>query len=184
MKGNRLLFIALGVVAVLILGWWLGRSGGSGAISLVDRFDAAEKRPKQEVFTVENVTIAGETKKSISVSPGIMGSRLIFKTRIPDDGWLRLSVALKQEAWTQEGDGVRFQAVVSDGRASDELFVQDVNPFLNQTDRKWIPLMLDLSAYAGEEVDVILNTYGSAPGKGVDLRNDLAVWGAPEIVLR
>ena len=113
-----------------------------------------------------------------------MGSRLIFKTRIPDDGWLRLSVALKQEAWTQEGDGVRFQAVVSDGRASDELFVQDVNPFLNQTERKWIPLMLDLSAYAGEEVDVILNTYGSPPGKGVDLRNDLAVWGAPEIVLR
>jgi hypothetical protein len=44
--------------------------------------------------------------------------------------------------------------------------------------------MLDLSAYAGEEVDVILNTYGSAPGKGVDLRNDLAVWGAPEIVVR
>jgi hypothetical protein len=185
MKGNRSLFIALGVVAILILGWWLvRRGGGSGAISLVDRFDAAEKRPNPGVFAVENVTIAGETKKSIAVSPGIMGSRLIFKTRIPDDGWLRLSVALKQEAWTQEGDGVRFQAVVSDGRASDELFVQDVNPFLNQTERKWIPLMLDLSAYAGEEVDVILNTYGSAPGKGVDLRNDLAVWGAPEIVVR
>jgi hypothetical protein len=185
MKGNRSLFIALGVVAILILGWWLvRRGGGSGAISLVDRFDAAEKRPNPGVFVVENVTIAGETKRSIAVSPGIMGSRLIFKTRIPDDGWLRLSVALKQEAWTQEGDGVRFQAVVSDGRASDELFVQDVNPFLNQTERKWIPLMLDLSAYAGEEVDVILNTYGSAPGKGVDLRNDLAVWGAPEIVVR
>ena len=36
---------------------------------------------------------------------------------------------------------------------------------LNQTDRKWIPVMVDLSAYAGEEVDVIFNTYASAPGK-------------------
>ncbi len=185
MKGNRSLFIAVGVIAVLILGWWLlRRGGGSGAISLVDRFEAAGKRPDAGVFAVEDVTINGEAKKSISVKPGIMGSRLIFKTRIPDDGWLRLSVALKQEAWTQEGDGVRFQGVVSDGRASDELFLQDVNPFLNQTDRKWVPLMLDLSAYAGEEVDVILNTYGSAPGRGADLRNDLAVWGAPEIVVR
>ena len=113
-----------------------------------------------------------------------MGSRLTFKSRIPDDGWLRVSVALKQEAWTQEGDGVRFMALVSDGRASDELFVQDVNPFVNATDRKWIPVMVDLSTYAGEEVDVILNTYGSPPGKGADLRNDLAVWGAPEIVVR
>ncbi len=185
MKGNRSLIIVVGVVAVLILGWWIfGRGGGSGAVELVDRFASAEKRPNAGVFAVEDVTISGETKKGISVSPGIMGSRLIFKTRIPDDGWLRVSVALKQEAWTQEGDGVRFQAVVSDGRASDELFVQDINPFANQTDRKWIPVMVDLSAYAGEEVDVILNTYGSAPGKGADLRNDLAVWGAPEIVVR
>ncbi len=73
---------------------------------------------------------------------------------------------------------------MSDGRASDELFIQDVNPFLNQTDRKWIPVMVDLSAYAGEEVDIMLNTNGSPPGKAGDVRNDLAVWGAPEIVVR
>ena len=75
-------------------------------------------------------------------------------------------------------------ALVSDGRASDELFIQDVNPFVNQTDRKWIPVMVDLSAYAGEEVDIIFNTFASGPGKGQDVRNDLAVWGAPEIVVR
>ena len=184
MKGNRSLFIAVGVIAVLILGWWLfSRGRSSGAISLIDRFETAEKKPNPGVFAIEDVTINGETKKSIAVAPG-MGSRLIFKSRIPDDGWLRVSVGLKQEAWTQEGDGVRFMALVSDGRASDELFVQDVNPFLNQTDRKWIPVMVDLSAYAGEVVDVIFNTYGSGPGKGADLRNDLAVWGSPEIVIR
>jgi hypothetical protein len=185
MKGNRALFVAVGVVAVLILGWWLfGRGGGSGAVELIDRFAVAEKRPAEAgVFAVEDVTINGETKKAIAVTPSI-GTRLTFKIRVPDDGWLRVSVALKPEAWTQDGDGVRFMALVSDGRASDELFVQDVNPFVNQTDRKWIPVMVDLSAYAGEEVDLMLNTYASSPGKGGDMRNDLAVWGAPEIVVR
>ena len=185
MKGNRSLFIAVGVVAVLILGWWLfGRGGGSSAVNFLDRFETAEKRPPAPgVFSIEDVTINGETKKAIAVTPSI-GTRLTFKMRVPDDGWLRVSVAMKPEAWTQEGDGVRFMAIVSDGRASDELFVQDVNPFVNQTDRKWIPVMVDLSAYAGEEVDIMLNTYASSPGKGGDMRNDLAVWGAPEIVIR
>ena len=183
MKGSRSLFIVVGIIAILILGWWLYGRRGSEAVTLTDRFDVAQKKPAPETFKVEDVTINGETKKSIAVAAG-MGSRLVFKARIPDDGWLRVSVALKQEAWTQEGDGVRFLALVSDGRSSDELFIQDVNPFANPTDRKWIPVMVDLSAYAGEEVEVILNTYGSAPGKPVDLRNDLAVWGAPEIVVR
>ena len=44
--------------------------------------------------------------------------------------------------------------------------------------------MVDLSAYGGEEVDLIFNTYASPPGKGSDQRNDLALWGAPEIVIR
>jgi hypothetical protein len=184
MKGNRSIFIVVGVVAVAILGWWLLRRGGEGgAIDLVTRFDAAEKRPDPSLFTVEDVTINGETKKSIAIAPTV-GSRVTFKTRVPDDGWLRVFMGLKPDAWTQEGDGVRFMVLVSDGRASDELFTQDVNPFANQTDRKWTPVMVDLSAYAGEEVDVIFNTFASPPRKVGDIRNDLAVWGAPEIVVR
>jgi len=184
MKGNRSLFVIVGILAVLILGWWfLGRGGRSSAIQLSDLFDTAEKRPDAALFKVEDVTINGETKKSITLGPTV-GSRLKFKTRVPDDGWLRVSVALKPEAWTLEGDGIRFRAIVSDGRASDELFVQDINPFLNQTDRKWVPVMVDLTAYAGEEVELMLNTNASTPGKGGDVRNDLAVWGAPEIVVR
>lgn len=185
MQGNRSLFVVVGAVAALVLGWWLfGRSGGAGAFELIDQFAAADKRPPAPgIFALEDVTIKGETKRAIAVTPSI-GTRLTFKTRVPDDGWLRVAVGLKEEAWTQEGDGVRFMAIVSDGRASDELFVQDVNPFLNPTDRKWVPVMVDLSAYAGEEVDIMLNTYASAPGKGADMRNDLAVWGAPEIVVR
>jgi hypothetical protein len=59
-----------------------------------------------------------------------------------------------------------------------------VNPYGTPTDRKWTPVMVDLSSYAGEEVEIIFNTYASPPRKETDLRNDLAVWGAPEIVVR
>jgi hypothetical protein len=184
MKGNRSLLIAIGVVVVLILGWWLLRRGGhGGAIDLLTRFETAEKRPNPGVFAIEDVTLNGDKKRSIAITPSV-GTRLIFKTRIPDDGWLRVNMGLKPEAWTQEGDGVRFMVLVSDGRASDELFVQDVNPYGNPADRKWIPVMVDLSAYAGEQVDLIFNTYAGPPRNAQDVRNDLAVWGAPEIVVR
>src|SRR5262245_11223563 len=117
MKGNRSILVAIGVVVVLILGWWLMRRAGSGGgLDLLDRFEAAEKRPNPGVFKVEDVTINGETKKAIAITP-VVGSRVIFKTRIPDDGWLRVFMGLKPEAWTQEGDGVRFMVLVSDGRA-------------------------------------------------------------------
>ena len=185
MKGNRSLLVAVGIVAVLILGWWLlRRGGGTSAIQLIDRFETAEKRSTEGgQFKVEDVTINGETKKSISITPTV-GTRIKFKVKVPDDCWLRVAVALKPESWTQEGDGVRFIALASDGRDSDELFVQDINPFGNPTDRKWIPVMVDMSQYAGEEVELMLNTYASPPGRGGDVRNDLAVWGAPEIVIR
>jgi hypothetical protein len=43
---------------------------------------------------------------------------------------------------------------------------------------------VDVSAYGGEEVEVILNTRSGPAGKEGDIRNDLALWGSPEIVVR
>lgn len=184
MKGNRAVVTAVVVIAVLILGWWLFRSSGAGsAIDLMQGFAAASKRPNDTVFSTGDVTIAGEAKPSISISP-VVGSRIIWKVRVPDDGWLRVHMALKEEAWTLQGNGVLFMVLVSDGRASEQLFTQHVDPFGNPTDRKWIPVMVDLSGYAGEEVDLIFNTYAGPEGKPTDTNNDLAVWGFPEIVTR
>ena len=73
---------------------------------------------------------------------------------------------------------------MSDGRAYEQLFTQHVDPFNNPSDRKWMPLKIDLSAYAGEQVALILNTNASEPSKGNNPDNDLALWGSPEIVVR
>ena len=184
MKGNRAVLTAIVVVVVIILGWFLfGRRGASGGVNLVERFAEAQKRPAAELFALTDATLAGESKRAISVGPSA-GTRLIWKVRIPDDGWLSVSIGMRPDVWEKEGDGVKFLVGVSDGRAFEPMFEQHVNPFANQGDRKWFPVMVDLSPYAGEEVDLIFNTFSSPAGAGDDQRNDQALWGTPEIVIR
>ena len=184
MKGNRAVLTAIVIVVVLIVGWWLfGRGGAGGRIDLADRFAEAAKRPNAELFSIADASLGGVSKKAIAINP-TAGSRITWKVRVPDDGWLWVSVGMKQETWDKEGDGIKFLVGVSDGRAFEPLFEQHLNPFANQGDRKWLPVRVDLATYAGEEVDIIFNTYASLPRQPEDQRNDLALWGNPEIVVR
>jgi hypothetical protein len=183
MKRNQAVIVAV-VALVIVAGWWLMRRGGAAhAVDLIATFDSAEKRPTREMFSVVDATLNGESKRAIAVQPHA-GTRLIYKIRIPENGWMRVDVGLKPEAWKQEGDGVLFMAGISDGRAFDQLFTQHVNPYSNEGDRRWITSMVDVSPYAGEEVDLIFNTFASPPGKVGDERGDLALWGEPQIVIR
>jgi hypothetical protein len=182
MNGNRAVVAVVLAVVLLAAGWWLFRRGNAAPpVQLIPIFASAEKRPPDGTFDVIQADVNGETKEAIYTVPT---SRIIYKVQIPDDGWLRVSVATKPESWTLEGDGVLFRVGVSDGRTYDELFTQHVNPFANEGDRKWIQVWVDLSTYGGEAVDLIFNTNTSPGGKGDDPRNDHALWGAPEIVVR
>lgn len=183
MKGNRAVLAAVVAIVLVLTGWWLFKRGSAGeAVDLLARYDEAVKRPAPDTFQVKDVDLNGEVKKAIAVAPGA-GTRLTWKLRVPDDAWVGVSVGLQPEAWKQEGDGVLFRVGVSDGRAYEDLIKQHINPFANQGERKWIPMFVDLSAYAGEEVELIFNTNSSLPGAD-DQRGDLAVWGAPSIVIR
>jgi hypothetical protein len=179
MKNSRAVLTAVVIIVVAAAGWWVFRRGGAERIDLLAQFDKAEKRGGE--FTVVDATLAGDTKKAIAAPAD---GRLIFRVRVPDDGWLKVSLGMKPESWDKEGNGVHFYAGVSDGRAFEKLFTQTINPFANPSERRWIPVSVDLSAYAGEEVQVILNTVASGPGVPPDARNDLPLWGAPEIVKR
>ena len=178
MKSSRAVLTAVVVVLVVLVGWWLFHRHTAEYVDLVPLFDQATKKPGPDGFQVLDATLAGETKKAISAPPN---SRLTFHVRVPDDGWLRVSLGMKPESWDKEGNGVYFFAGVSDGKSFEQLFTQTVNPFKNAAERRWIPVSVDLAAYAGEEVDVILNTRSSGPGQPADERNDLPLWGAPVI---
>ena len=184
MRGNRAIVTAVVVVLVLVLGWFLlRRSESHGTLDLLTQFDQATKAPGAEAFSIAEANLGGEAKRAVAPA-GVAGTRLTWKVRVPDDGWLRVNLGLKPEAWEKTGDGVLFMVSVSDGRAFDQLFTQHVDPFNNAADRRWIPVMVDLSAYGGEEVDLIFNTYASPPKVPGNTDNDLPLWGTPEIVIR
>ena len=187
MKGNRAAIAVIVVLVAIVAAWVVFNRGGNGeGIDLLAQLETAERRPQGGTFDVIDANLNGEPHKAIYTVPE---SRIIWKIRVPDDAWLRVLVGMKSESWTAEGDGVLFRVGVSDNRSYEELFTQHLNPFKNTGDRKWVPVMVDLSQYAGEEVQVIFNTNKSTPasikaGNPVDERNDFALWGAPEIITR
>ena len=176
MKSNRAVLTALVLVIVIAAGWWLFHRGSSAKVDLLSQFDQAKKGGGD--FNVVDVDLAGDSKKAIAAPPN---GRITFHVRVPDDGWLRVSLGMKPESWDKDGNGVLFFAGVSDGRSFEKLFEQVLNPHANASERRWIPVAVDLSAYAGEEMDIIFNTRASSPGQPEDTHNDLPLWGAPVI---
>jgi hypothetical protein len=182
MKGNRAALTAIVIIALLIVGWWLFRRGGrSVSVDLLATFPTAEKKPAEGTFEITEAEINGDKKRAIfTMAP----TRLTWRVRVPEDAWLKVNLGMRPDAWDKEGNGVVFHVAVSDGRAYDELFSQHLDPFTNKGDRRWVPVTVDLAQYAGEEVQVIFFTNSSENGKPDDRRNDMALLGQPEIVIR
>jgi hypothetical protein len=182
---NRWALVGLAVVLVAAAAYWFSgsREGADVEIELIDRLDTATKKsnvPPGENFSVVEVDINGDKRRAINAHPD---SRIIWKVQVPRNAWLRGGMALKPDAWSKEGDGVLFRVGVSDGKVYEELLNQAVNPFAVPGDRRWVPVMVDLSAYADHEVEIVFNTNASRPG-GNDPRNDWAVWSQPQVFLK
>ncbi len=182
MKANRAVLTAIVVLVLIGAGWWFfGRGGSSSSVDLLETFPQAKKQPDPARLQIIDATVNGETKKAI-VSDG--ATRITWSVRVPDDAWLRVDVAMKPETWEQENEGTYFFVIVSDGRNDEMLFSQHVHPFANEADRKWMPAFIDLSAYAGEQVDLIFNVRSGVGGKSTNFTNIVALWGAPAVVVR
>jgi len=189
MTGRAKLYLVVAAIAAVLVAWLVLKPGGDRlAVDLVDTFPGAKaKRPTAEIFHVVDATLAGDTRRAIATDDP---SRIVWTATVPDRAWLKVAIGLREQAWTMPGDGVLFQVgVVGGGGHFDDLVSLVVNPFANPADRTWHDLVLDLSHYAGQSVDIVFNTYSSpppAPGTPPkdDRNGDLAVWGAPRIVVR
>lgn len=168
--------LAVGLAA--LWGWnTLVSHRGEAAMDFVAMLDqAALRRPAPAVFAARQVTVGGETWTSIGVG---QASRIAWDLTVPAGAWVEARLALEESAWNQPGDGVMFRIGVSlDGRY-DELLTRIVNPSGVPTDRRWVPVEVDLTPYAGRQVSLILNT-----GSLDSTEFDLAVWGDLRLVTR
>ena len=164
------------VVLVGLVAWLVLRPRSENVVlDLVEAFpQAVEKRPTDEVFSIIDATLAGETKRAIQTK---QASRVAWSVTVPDDGWLIFSAGLTEEAWKTPGNGVQFRVSIFD----DEILNVVINPFEDASARRWQDFELDLSEYAGENVKIFLKTF---PGAGGDDRGDFAVWGNPRVVTK
>jgi hypothetical protein len=170
--------VVIGILGLAV--WWAKGAGPAVAIDLIDRLpQATQQRPSPEAFQVIDIALAGTTKRAIYAAEP---SRVIWEEVVPDGGWLQVSLGVREEAWTREGSGVLFLMGISHGGRYEELVSLVVNPFANDADRQWLPLLLDLSPWAGQKVEVIFNT--RIAHKDASAANHLALWGAPAIVTR
>jgi hypothetical protein len=91
----------------------------------------------------------------------------------PTRTFLWLSPALDPMAWGWGGDGVTFRLLVQHNGVESLLAEQYLSP-QNAQDLDWQELFVSLEAYAGQSVQVILET---APGPAGDASADRAGWG-------
>jgi hypothetical protein len=171
---KRSVWIIAVVVLVALVAWLMLRRGSEDvAVNFIDDFaEAVEKRPTDAPFTVVDATLAGQTKRAITVpSP----SRIAWSVTIPDNAWLLVSAGLTEDAWTTAGDGVSFRISLND----DEVLNMLLDPYGDAAVRRWNDFEVDLSEFAGETVNLYLKTFTGGTREG-----DKPVWGEPRIITR
>jgi hypothetical protein len=184
-RRSRLVAVLGTVVCLLSLGGfggviWAARS--ERPLMLIDRLPAASITTDgvlNERVSVIPVGIGPDTKRAIFAhSTTTIRWRLVPRQRA------RLSTALglAPGIWDSGGDGVVFHIALQDGREIVDVLRQQVDPHHVPSDRRWIPIEVDLSRYAGRPIELMLTTEPSPEGRPPDGSYDWALWGEPSVV--
>jgi hypothetical protein len=181
--------LAVVVVVIIVGSFWMMRRGGEAVtIDLIGQLASAESRSTFKgteggvPFEVKDVAIGGVSRRAIYAPPF---SRITYKVEVPRRGTLTTWFALREDGWTGDSDGVQFRIGVSDGRTYEEYLREFVNPKKREKDRRWYEATIDLSAYEGQQVEIVFNT---DPGPRRRAKNtakgDFAVWAEPKLASR
>jgi len=178
--GRRWFLVAISVVVIVAV-WARPWEGGVAVDLVVDLPKAIEQRPEPSAFSATDAIQNGVWKKSIYVT---QPSRLVYRIEdVPAKAWLQVDMGIRESAWRRPNSGVLFVVSVKPAGAPLQGMISIViNPFNNEADRQWQPVKIDLTPWAGQALDVYLET--RAPHEGADLQNHLALWGAPAITVR
>lgn len=109
-------------------------------------------------------------------------SSLQFQRKIPEGGALSLAAGVLREGWIPGKGSVTFKVNVTvQNGATNTLWTSTLNPGRKDTDRYWQDTVVDLGAYAGQDVTLSLVT--EAP-EGSPFPGAAAIWGDPVLFAR
>jgi hypothetical protein len=110
-------------------------------------------------------------------------SRVNYSVNIPERAAMRFGIGMDPTVWaSDQGDGVEFRIYVRQADQPQRLyqvFGYHLDPKNNRRDRHWLDQTVDLSAYGGQEVDIIFEIL---PGSADAGRSGWGGWSAPVLV--
>lgn len=136
--------------------------------------------PGENYIRADYLTINDEQRRGLFMHPD---SRAVYTVDLrtfksPKGLNLNFDLAMLQDSWVLEGDGVTFNIYVTESQKEDLLFSEYIDPKHNYEDQKWNTRFIDLSQYAGKEISI---TFQTTCGPAKDCRYDWAGWGNPYI---
>jgi hypothetical protein len=138
----------------LVLAVGLAGCGGGGSpnfvrvVDLAETVGRAERRPGPSVGAEIVAEIDGDTRRALSVPP-VSRITWMLTERIPARTVLRTAVAILPATAESRRGIVIFRVGMSDGRTYEDLVRQEVPVTPLPRDRRWVPIVVDLSRYGG-----------------------------------
>jgi len=152
--------------------------------------DLLQRKPdygdaSQQKWTIYDPIQRQDDQRTVLYEPALKDfkTEVIYRVTVPDSAALKFAIALSPEVWSPEkGDGVSFQIYIAPTNALQNgqfLVHRYINPKINPSDRRWRNFLLDLSPWAGKEVNLsFINDSG--PARNWDF--DWAGWADASIV--
>jgi hypothetical protein len=147
----------------------------------LDLLNAGERIKKGVVAGRGKAWIVGQgTKTTLRIGdalrrglPAIPPSRIVYGVDIAKGSHLRFACGIAAERHDQPG--VEFTVKVARSGREETVYTQLIDPANRPEHRHWVPADVDLSAWAGKDADLILETRGYESVS--DPRS--VVWGSP-----
>lgn len=124
-----------------------------------------------------DIALRGVTRRSVWIDPP---TALTYRQlRLGSHPALHVFVAIHPSLYAGGGgDGAAFLVDVRVDGHTDRVGGMYLNPFAHPEQRRWTPLGVDLSKYAGKTVDLILS---NDPGPAHNDYADWCIWGDPRL---
>ncbi len=159
--------------------WW-SRLNSAGLLDSVTAIDLLSELPRAKLAPAPNqpIEIRDFQLPDEPAYPALLmhpEGRATFNVKLPAGVvCFRSDLALDPQSWGWGGDGASFALLIN----GETVFEQTVGN--TEVDRFWQPVIVNLSAWAGQSVTLTLVT---GPGPNSDFTGDLAGWGLPRIVV-